>query len=86
MENLTIEESITSNKKEIGSYRLTLESAWESESELEYDSLYELCNGYNFHKWEKQYKTRAFIDYIDGSHFELSSYEVNKVLKLLGVH
>ena len=44
MENLTIEESITSNKKEIGSYRLTLESAFESLSEWEYESLYELCN------------------------------------------
>ena len=85
MENLTIEESITSNKKEIGSYRLTLESAFESLSEWEYESLYELCNGYLHHK-ERQYKVRAFIDYIDGSHFELCSNEVRKVLKLLVVH
>ncbi len=86
MTNTTIEETITSNKKEIGSYRLTLESAWVGNSELEYDSLYELCDGYNYHRWELQYKTRAFIDYVDGSHFELTSYEVNKVLKLLGVN
>ena len=85
MENLTIEESITSNKKEIGSYRLTLESAWEGSSEWEYDCLYELCNGYLHHK-ERQYKFRAFIDYIYGSHYELWSNEVRKGLKLLGVH
>lgn len=72
------------NLKEIGSYRLTLESAWESGSEFEYDSLYELCNSYMEHK-ERQYKVRAFIDYVDGDSFEMSSVEVRQELKRLGV-
>ena len=72
------------NLKEIGSYRLTLESAWERGSEFEYDSLYELCNSYIEHK-ERQYKVRAFIDYVDGDSFEMSSVEVRQELKRLGV-
>ena len=72
------------NLKEIGSYRLSIESGWERGSEFEYDSLYELCAYYMEYK-EKQYKVRAFIDYVDGDSFEMSSVEVRQELKRLGV-
>ncbi len=75
---------LVEKEKEIGSYRLTLDSAFESSSEFEYDSMYELCNSYMEHK-ERQYKVRAFIDYVDGETFEMSSEEVRQELKILGV-
>ena len=45
-------------------------------SEFEYDSLYELCS-YMEYK-EKQYKVRAFIDYVDGDSLKCLLLKLDK--------